>query len=593
LLIADEVAKEIQEAVANAERTDGEGLQALDVLTDEAKDILRERVRLWIKCELEEKTRLAVIRMCKYGTPEMPGYLFFFRMFATIFEPRNSAGLKKLPFVPYEYQIEELEVIHRAVTRGEGVNGQKSTTLWLKSRDMGLTWLVLMYFVWDFLFNEGSYHVGSFKEVEVDKLGTMNTLFGKMRFALAQLPDWIKPKDLQSSSLILSYKGGEVSITGESSNAGFGRSKRVKACLMDEYQKWENDRLAYAAVTGGTTNVVFLVGTPYGYGNHFAEICQRKVLKNTNIRKIHWSAHPLKNKDLTWLEGKATSDWYRRACAELEGEEQIIAAELDLSFDASVKGPIYASSYGPGHQKKGLIPIPGIPFVRMWDLGGWSAVLIGQYDRHRRFIVYREVVTEGEKLQDVKDKVLAASEELARSGLPKEEHARWEKHFLFEDCGDPSGSYTSKSNQIVPEYEELESDDIYVDWMYMSDMPTELRIRARHIAVQKAMARYIPGNQNTEGPGFWIDVDQCPILDEALRGGYRYRTTPDGKVIPGKPEERHPYNDVADALGYGVIYKAGVPEQIKKEASKQTSEEELEDEAERDFGAGTSRRTRC
>lgn len=587
------VVQDVTVEQASAERVDLEQLQALDVLTDEAKQVLADRVRLWIKCELDDGVRLAVLRMCKIGTPEMPPYLFFFRMFATIFEPRNPAGLKKLPFVPYEYQVEELKVIHEAVTKGEGVVGKKSTTLWLKSRDMGATWLILMYFIWDFLFNQGSYHVGSFKEQEVDKLGTMNTLFGKMRFALAQLPDWIKPLGITSASLIISYADGEVSITGESSNSGFGRSKRVKATLMDEYQKWEHDRPAYTSVSGGTCNTIFLVGTPNGYGNHFAEIACKKVLKNAQVRRVHWSVHPLKNKDLQWIDGKATSQWYRDSCAELEGETEIIAAELDLSFDSSVKGPIYADSYGTGHQKRNLIPVPGIPICRAWDLGGWSAVVWFQFDRNRRIIVYRELITEGMKLHDIIDEVQRISEELARSGLTEVDAGDWEDFYRFEDCGDPSGASTNKSNQLVPEYEELADVNIYVDYLFMATMQAGLRVRARHLAVQGALTRYITGSASVEGPGFWIDVDRCPVLDEALRGGYRRKVSPsDGKILEAV-EERHPYIDAADALGYGVIYKAGVPEQVKKEA-KHKSEEQIEDEDARDYGRSmSSRRSRC
>ncbi len=575
------------------QQTDFAQLQASDVLTESGQEALRKRIELWIRCETDLTVRAAVMRMCTVGTPEEPPYLFFFRMFLWIYEPRNPQGLRKLPFDPYEYQIDELAVIHRAVQSGVGVVGTKTIIEWLKSRDMGMTWIIIGYFLWDFLFNGGSFHLGSFKEDEVDVLGSILTLFGKFRFALYSLPAWMLPKDLIDKTFLISYDNEQATISGESANPGFGRSKRVKAALLDEFQQWENDRAAFQSISM-TCNTILLVGTPLGYGNFYGEIARKKALKNAIVRMVHWKLHPLKGKGLRYINGKPTSDWYEQQVKELPAE--VVAAELDLQFEGSLKGPVFASSYGVAHQKKGLQLIPGLPVYRGWDLGGWSAVVFMQLDKNRRLRVYREVVSEGGKLTEIVDEVLRISEELARAGYETRDIGDdWRDWYRFDDAGDPSGATTNKSNQLVPEYEELfEKHDINVDYLFMAAMPTEIRVRARIVQIQNCMQRYIPSdNPENDGPGFWIDVDGCPILDEALRGGYRRKINDTTGGVTDKIEERHPYVDVVDGLGYGVVKLLGVPEQIKREATKRKTEDQLEDEDSDRFAGQGGRRSRC
>lgn len=574
---------------------DFEKLGAADVLTEEAKLILPERIKLWVNCELYPEVRAAAVRMCKFGTPECPPYLYFFRQFASIQELRNPPGLQKLPFVPYEYQVRELEVIHNAVQSGVGVAGRKSVVLWLKSRDMGMTWLVLTYFAWDFLFNDASFHIGSFTEDEVDTLKSSNSLFGKIRYLLGSLPTWMIPRGYSDKTLLLAYgKDDEgAQISGQAASPGFGRSKRAKAALLDEFQQWEHDRSAYQSIFN-VCNCIFLLGTPNGYGNYYSEIANRKQVKAAIIRRVHWVEHPLKSVGLEQRDGKAWSPWYQRQLDNLPPE--MVAAEIDLSFETSVKGPVFASSYGPAHQKTKLTIIPKIFICRSWDPGGWFAVAFMQKDRWGRIRIYKEIIHEGARLADVADEVMFTSEQLVRKGYTVEElgGTDWRDWAQFDDCGDPSGASTSKANQDVPEYGDLfEQYQINVDYLFMATMPTNMRVRARNLAIMNCMTRYITtGNSDNDGPGLWVDVNECPVLDEAFRGGYRRKTNELTGGVTDQIQERHPYVDIVDAVGYGVVKLLGVPEQIKREARRK-SEDELEDERS-DYQIGSGwKRSRC
>lgn len=553
---------------------------------------MKERAKLWIKCAVDEKQRAAAMRTCAHGNADMPGYLFWLIFFAWIYEPRNPYGMQKLPFFPHPYQIRELKTMYDCIMAGEGIQGKKFIELWLKSRDMGLTWLVLAIFVWFFLFHKKTFHVGSRNEKEVDYLGEVKTLFFKCRYLINQGPQWMKPEGLEDKVLLLSYQNGEVGISGESANADFATGNRKAAVLADEFSKWEHDRSAYRSMNQ-TTNCIFLVGTPKGYGNFYSELARGKTKIKLHIHRVHWTEHPLKTTDLEYIDGVPTSSWYRKECDSME--DDMIGGELDLSFESSLKGIVFGGVYGTLHQKKKLKPVPGVPILRCWDLGGIGAVIWLQYDKYRRFRILKELVTEGLPLLQLADEVLAVSERLEKFGCTVldangspfvQDTSDW---YTWEDCGDPAGASMSKTNQAVPEYDELFSaKQINVEYLYMATLPTNIRVRARIVSIEDAMKRVIlqPGQ---EGLGFWVDVDECPILDEALRGGYRRKLDKNNTVLDAI-DERHPYEDVVDALGYGVVYKAGVPDKLKKEQQKKT-EEEIEDEDDDMPNGGV--RTRC
>ena len=561
----------------SAAEIDLERLKAADsVLTEEGKIILGQRVELLVRAELDESYRAAIWKACQVGLPGMPPYLYFLQYLACIFEPRNLPGMQLLPFVPYPYQVEELEIIHKMVLAGVGVTGKRGTKLDLKSRDVGDTWTHLGYFAWDWLINGGSFHLGSFKEEEVDKLGTHNTLFGKLRKLLYSLPKWMLPQDLTDKVLLLAHNKEESTISGESANPGFGRSKRCKAGLMDEFQNWEHDHAAFQSFSS-TTNTIFIIGTPRGFGNYYHEIASKKKVKGAVIRTIHWSKHPLKAKGGRIEDGKFVSDWYKDQVKELPAE--VVAAELDLSFETSVKGPVFAHIYGAGHQKKGLKIQPGLPLIRAWDIGGaYSACVLLQVDRDRRVRLYREILTLGFTLEEFVNEVFQVNEELARTSWAGDPSQHWKDFYTIVDVGDPSGATISKANQEVPEYQEMmDRWSINVDYLFMGTMPTELRVRARNLQYANAMQRHVSSkNPDLDGPALWIDVEGCPTLDEAFRGGYRRKLDIAGNVTD-QIEKRHPYNDVVDAGGYGIVSVLGLPEQIKRETKRQ-SEEQQEDE---------------
>lgn len=343
------------------------------------------------------------------------------------------------------------------------------------------------------------------------------------------------------------------------------------------------------------SNCIFLVGTPKGYGNYYSEIANGKTDMEVEVRRVHWVEHPIKNIGLEYINGKPTSEWYRKKCARME--EDMIAGELDLRFEGSLKGLVFGSLYNREHQRENLRPIPGIPIIRGWDPGGWAGAIWFQIDRYGRKRVYRELITQGASLTEFCEQLIAISKELEQygceiidaNGRKIRRPGAAKDWFSWEDFGDPSGASSSKMNQDVPEYTEVfDKFGISIDYLFMAHLPTEIRRRARIVAIERALTKPIVAGDEP-GFGLWVDVKQCKVFDEALRGGYRRKLDKEGRVMEAI-EERHPYNEAIDAFGYGLVGKEGVPDSVRQETRKQRSREEVEDEDAREW---EPRRERC
>lgn len=510
----------------------------------ELKENLVTRAILLVQAETDIQMQVAILKMCRYGTPDgMPGYLYWFTFFACVYEPRNPPGKQKLPFMPYEFQKEELAVLHKAIIEGQGVLGEPSNIVWIKSRDMGVTWIILMYFFWDWLFNNGSYLVGHMKADKVDKLGDMGTHFEKLRWQLRQQPVWMYPQDwnwrtCSKEFLLKNPRGGE--ITGDTANPEFGRGDRRKAILYDELPVWDYDVSCWKA-GAGTTNVRLGVGTPKNKHGKFSRLVHGKDPEEVQVRRVHWRQHPLKGQGATLVNNKWTSPWYEREKRRLNPDE--VASELDLDFNESRRAVIF-TGYGIGHKRDNLSYLSEFPMITVWDPGRVFYVLFLQANHHGQFRALKEICISQARIRDVAELVGNTSEKMF-PGL------------AFEDCGDPSGSWIGNSGQDDPEYVILEKEfERHVEWGYMADIPAVKRTRLKIKAIEDKLSRYIgTGDDANDGPALLINTKECPILDEALSGAYHWKVDPRTNEVLDIVDERHPYEDAIDCLAMGILYR--------------------------------------
>jgi hypothetical protein len=213
-----------------------------------------------------------------------------------------------------------------------------------KSREEGVTWLAVAYLAWHFLFSNGFTAIlGSEKEEKVDFAGSNDTLLGKFRYLLYDLPAWFRPEKLKAKGGSLDKqrlitndeKGNE--IKGEIGD-NIGRSGRSSILIIDEYQDIAHPEVIRNSVSS-TSNCKIYIGTVKGM-NHFY------LLKNSGevqTADIWWHQDPRKNR--LWRENKPDLESPWRKFIEATENPVTIAQEYDGNPNASVEGSVIPAEW--------------------------------------------------------------------------------------------------------------------------------------------------------------------------------------------------------------------------------------------------------
>lgn len=214
------------------------------------------------RCELLERARLdkglqAELReLCKRDIN------FWFDYFCYTYNPRLKSP--HLPFNLFPFQRQSIECIQHCIDLPDNL-------IIDKSRDMGITWLVLLVFQHYWQFKEvGNFHLGSKTEDLVDVSGDISTLFPKIRYNADMQPLWLLPrlkKGKHDAHLKLVNPITGSIISGQASTPDFGRSGRYTAVLLDEFARHPYGELAHVSVSQSTDCAIAL-WTPYGKKNY-------------------------------------------------------------------------------------------------------------------------------------------------------------------------------------------------------------------------------------------------------------------------------------------------------------------------------------
>ena len=270
--------------------------------------------------------------------------LFLFNAFYYTYDPRTED--KTLPFITYLYQ-------DQFILWDQSCLAKAKDNFVDKSRDMGVTWMLIGNDIGDWLFNKERIEIrwGSRKEQYVDTKGDMDSLFEKMRLLLKKMPSWMLPKGFNFNThdnymRLVNPETGSI-ITGEATNSSFGRGGRKLRVRYDEFAFWEQATPAWDG-TADVTNCRTAISTPNGSANKFAQLAKGPEIEDK--RSLHWTLHPLKRKgayyidnsqeikvqedkaNQLWLKGvEIRSNWYDVECKR-RGTEQSIGQELDISY---------------------------------------------------------------------------------------------------------------------------------------------------------------------------------------------------------------------------------------------------------------------
>lgn len=290
------------------------------------------------------------------------------------------------PFFLFEYQKRIIYALQDAERAGTDID-----LLIDKPRGMGLTWLISTYYLWRWLFtpNYSSFFL-SRTEAEVDD-GTQSpnsTIFGKMRWQISKLPQWLLPEGYMpkksrgtTTDMNLRIMNPQIQsiMIGSSTNSNAGRSRRYSATVLDECFFIDNFQEVYRALTSVSRIKVFISTVVESkVAKDFRDMCKEKG----NYVTLTWKDHPWK--DQQWfeeLEEKARllddPDLMREAVVDYSVNPKsqyypmIVESKVEpLTYDPSK--PLYCSLDVGGRQD--------LTVIGYWQFTGNSFKLLEAYE---------------------------------------------------------------------------------------------------------------------------------------------------------------------------------------------------------------------
>jgi len=447
---------------------------------------------------------------------------FFINYFVYTYDPRTKG---QIPFVLYPFQVDIINKLVHSIDTQEDI-------LIEKSRDMGVSWLILMVFLWFFLFRPGcNFKIGSKKADDVDKLGEISSLMPKIRFAMQYLPLWLLPDgwNARKHSCFMSIKNpaNHNSIDGESCNPDFSRSGRYRAVLFDEFAFWPFSNPAWDAAQG-STNCRIAISTPMGRNNRFGRLaCGKPEDLLHNKMTIHWKLHPLKDEA-----------WYQRECK--RSTPDAIARELDINYSLSTRGAVIKEFKRGFHVVSQPYQFnPELKTVVSFDFGTTNGCLIGQIDKYDALHVFKEIVL----YENGNDDHLAQATLAFLATLDFSIHKP-------EFTADPSGR-----NQLGSVEDDEKSTHIKI---LESHGLSPISYRKAMVMTSRekkgiALLRNLFNRRNTQGNEYiQIYEPHCETLIQSLETEYKYKLDRNGEPLD-IIEQKHPWEDVVDMLRYIAI----------------------------------------
>lgn len=503
-------------------------------------EILKQsRVRLLLQCK-NDPAYAAVVKQRCANDP-----IYFLESFGFVeYRQGIGAAASAIPVVLYPQQREF--VLHLVKVLMEAANSEtfRHNELIEKARKTAGTWSTLFVFIWFFLFHNASFLIMSKKEDDVDREGDLDTPFEKIRFFIRLIEksaDFLLPEGFTLNSkkynktlLIKSPLGGQIS--GDSSAVHATRQKRALAILYDEFAYCENDQAIWTSGSG-TVKVRIAVSTPNGVNNKYYRLRWNKENEKVHITSFTWDRHPVFGKDKRQLpDGRWTSPWYEEICA--NESAQTVAKEYDLNYSDSIGARIFFN-YGQQHVCDTLAPTPETKLIRIWDPGLCFAVLFAEIDRWDRLLFFREFIVNKAILDHVAEAVLDITSNLCGE-------------VRVDDIGDPANIYRQGSITEDTEYSILQRKyGIYVRTNTISAVTAQKRTMQSITYLKDKMTTFVP---ELKTPQLLVNPKGCPILHEALMGGYAWQTDVNGKIMEGKPAGGHPIEDAADCARYLALH---------------------------------------
>lgn len=462
-------------------------------------------------CDADKGKQQAAFDYCKKDIQ------FFFKYYLFTYDPRNPQPDR--PFIPWDYQIKFIEDLNSDIANG-------ASQLTEKSRDMGVTWMVLGVFLYRWLFYNETFLLGSRTEEEVDKIGNMKSLFERLRYLVNKLPKWMLElgqaekcgMNGMNSSFMRIFKDNGASLTGGSMNANFSRQGRYKAILLDEFAFIDSPVTIWRAC-GDSAPCKVVVSTPNGNNNFFAHLRKSGKIK---VNTIHWKQHPFK--DEAWYEKQQENRTVKD-----------IAQELDINYTISAGDPFYQGFSRAIHLRKMRIT-PEKELLLGWDYGF----------RHPNCVIC-QVAVEGHLI--VVDNIFGEDQTIDEFGEYVTEYLNDTYRgyqYRHKNFGDPAGRQSSDKSRRSSE--QILNEMGFKVQSIPSNLP-QSGYAARKAIIEKKLRTLIGGI-----PALVInDHPNTQIIAEAFEGGYRYPDANKYGGIAEKPVDDGWYEHPMNSLEYVMI----------------------------------------
>jgi hypothetical protein len=287
----------------------------------------------------------------------------FIDTFAVMFDPRLTQ-YPVIPFFLWDYQKEIVLRMLDCELRGKDLMIDKP-------RDMGLTWTFIWYILWRWLFTTNwACLLLSRKLEEVDKKGSPNCLFGKLRFAYYSLPGWLKPvgfkKRFHDNFAKFINPDMGTTIEGETDNPEATKGRRYSLIIFDEMfamtywqEIWSN--------TADTSKV--RIGVSTATSSYTAKSFIDLMKAKNQLISLKWQQNPFKDEI-----------WYQQELERRQGDELGFQTNIEVSYNIDPK-----YSYYPLIAKAKIKKVeynPRLPLYCSLDFGAqdYSVILWWQYD---------------------------------------------------------------------------------------------------------------------------------------------------------------------------------------------------------------------
>lgn len=271
---------------------------------------LKFRRKLLDLCRNDKEFQQAVIYMCKHDI------LAFINIFIMQYNPMVIGEESVGPFITYGFQ-EKVLLMEPPV--GKGIlwaYENRRTAVVEKSREMGASWLFLIFQVWLCLFYPHVQSLNISRSEEAVDSASRDCLFEKIRFMLKHIPDWLKG-DVRSRKKHFQFERSGSEITGVASTGKSGAGGRGSVVFIDEFSLIEED-VQVRRNTASISDCRFFNGTHTDVSSEFYRLTQQAKDGDFVHLQMHWTQHPKKNSHLYSFDVEAQRNKYWKYDAELD-----------------------------------------------------------------------------------------------------------------------------------------------------------------------------------------------------------------------------------------------------------------------------------